>query len=269
MGGFAKLHSGIVDSSIWTEDHATRIVWITFLAKADASGNVIGCQQRLAASANVSIDEYDIAIEKLSSPDPESKTPDEEGRRIVPIQGGWRLVNHAKYRAKRDSETRKEQNREAQKRRRERAKNASAKSAKRQPMSAQAEAEADKERPNSEEFALACHLLEKIKEHKTDFKAPNLNTWAKAIDRMLRLDHRKPERIREVIDWAQGHSFWQTNILSAEKLRKQFDQLEIQMAKPPPGRNPSSQESLPPLYRDADGLTPLERHQREHATATA
>jgi hypothetical protein len=142
MSGFTKLHECIVRSSIWTEDLVTRIVFVTFLAMADASGNVIGVRKRLAASANVSIEEYDRAIEKLSSPDPESKTPDHEGRRIIPIPGGWHLVNYAKYRANRDPERRREQNREAKRRQREREKKASAKC---QPKSAQAEAEAEAE----------------------------------------------------------------------------------------------------------------------------
>jgi hypothetical protein len=36
----------------------------------------------------------------LLSPDPDSRTEDYEGRRIEVVDGGWRLINHAKYRAK-------------------------------------------------------------------------------------------------------------------------------------------------------------------------
>jgi hypothetical protein len=115
-----------------------------FLAKADASGNVSGVSKRLAASANVSIEEYDKAMTILTAPDPESKSPDHEGRRLLPIPGGWHLVNHAKYRSNRDPEKRREQNREAKRRQRQRQKEA-AKSAPRQPKSAQAEAEAEAE----------------------------------------------------------------------------------------------------------------------------
>lgn len=45
------------------------------------------------------------------SPDAYSRTPDNEGRRIEPIDGGWRLLNHEKYRALRDEETVKESKR--------------------------------------------------------------------------------------------------------------------------------------------------------------
>ena len=32
-----------------------------------------------------------------------------------------------------------------------------------------------------------------------------------------------------MIYWCQQHYFWHTNILSTEKLRKQYDQLSMQM----------------------------------------
>lgn len=48
---------------------------------------------------------------KFLSPDKWSRTTDNEGRRIEPIDGGWRLLNHAKYRAIRDEEAIKESKR--------------------------------------------------------------------------------------------------------------------------------------------------------------
>lgn len=46
---------------------------------------------------------------------------------------------------------------------------------------------------------------------------------------MIRLDKRKVEDIEAMIRWCQQHYFWHTNILSTEKLRKQYDQLSMQM----------------------------------------
>src|SRR5207247_2600082 len=58
------------------------------------------------------------ALAKLGSPDPLSRTPDEDGRRIVPLdegrEWGWRLVNYMRYRLIRDQEGRRQQGREAQ-----------------------------------------------------------------------------------------------------------------------------------------------------------
>jgi DNA-binding transcriptional regulator YhcF (GntR family) len=84
-------------------------------------------------------------------------------------------------------------------------------------------------RPNSDAFRLSELLLNLILERKPDFKKPNLQSWSKHIDRMVRLDKRTPERIEAVIRWSQKEPFWQNNILSAEKLRDKFDQLELKM----------------------------------------
>ncbi len=81
------------------------------------------------------------------------------------------------------------------------------------------------------EMQLANLLLEHILERKPNFKRPNLQTWAKKIDLMIRVDGRDPDRIKEVIEWCQTDDFWQNNILSTEKLRKHFDRLELQMEK--------------------------------------
>jgi len=84
---------------------------------------------------------------------------------------------------------------------------------------------------DSIEYGLAKHLFDSIRSFKEDFKKPNLQTWAKHIDYMLRLDERNPERIEAVINWCTRNDFWKSNILSTEKLRQQFDRLEIEMDK--------------------------------------
>lgn len=82
---------------------------------------------------------------------------------------------------------------------------------------------------NSESFRLAQLLFENIRSRKPDFKKPNISNWSVVIDRMMRLDKRKAERIEKVIKWSQMDPFWQNNILSTEKLRKHFDRLEMLM----------------------------------------
>lgn len=83
------------------------------------------------------------------------------------------------------------------------------------------------------EFKLSSYLYKKILKNNPDQKKPNLQSWAKHIDYMIRLDKRKPKKIKELIDWCQGHSFWHANILSTKKLREQFDQLTLNMKKEP------------------------------------
>lgn len=108
---FTKLFSSITESTVWCEPHATVRVWIAMLAKADHVGRVFASIPGLANLARVGVDECEAAIQTFLSPDRYSRTPDFEGRRIEPIDGGWRLLNHAKYRAMRDEESVKESKR--------------------------------------------------------------------------------------------------------------------------------------------------------------
>ena len=108
---FTKLFSSITESTIWCESDQTRIVWIAILAMADHAGRVWSSIPGLANRARVPLEAVEAALETFMSPDPYSRTPDHEGRRIEPIDGGWRLLNHAKYRAIRDEESIKESKR--------------------------------------------------------------------------------------------------------------------------------------------------------------
>jgi hypothetical protein len=115
---FTKLFSSITESTIWCEPHATVRVWIAMLAKCDRHGAIQASVPGFARLANVTLAECEAAIATLLAPDAYSRTPDNEGRRIEVIEGGWRLLNHAKYRDMRDEEARRQQNREAQRRHR-------------------------------------------------------------------------------------------------------------------------------------------------------
>jgi len=98
--GFTKLFNTIVTSTIWREDNDTRILWITMLAIADRYGEVSGSVPGMAHIANISEEGCRRAITKLESPDPDSRTPDYEGRRIEKIDGGWHVLNYELYRKK-------------------------------------------------------------------------------------------------------------------------------------------------------------------------
>ena len=115
---YTKLFSSITDSSIWSEDSDTKVVWVTMLAMSDQFGRVHAAIPGLAKRANVSIEKTEIAIKKFLSPDQYSRTKDHDGRRIEEAEGGWRLLNHQLYRDLKHADDRKEQNRLAQERRR-------------------------------------------------------------------------------------------------------------------------------------------------------
>jgi hypothetical protein len=106
-GTFVKLFGSILNSSMWCADGDTRLVWITMLLLADADGNVWGAIPGVARQAGVEVDACRRAIDYLSAPDPDSRSSELEGRRIVPIDGGWRVVNARKYREMQTSGQRK------------------------------------------------------------------------------------------------------------------------------------------------------------------
>ena len=120
MAGFTKLFSDIIHSTIWREDNETRIVWVTMLAMADSRGEVHASVPGLADAARVDLDECIVALKKLSLPDKWSRSKDYEGRRIEEIQGGWLLLNHARYKRKLSNDDQREQARMRQRRKRER-----------------------------------------------------------------------------------------------------------------------------------------------------
>jgi len=78
-------------------------------------------------------------------------------------------------------------------------------------------------------FRLAELLFELIRQRNPEHKAPDFQAWARHVDLMIRLDGRTPERIEQVIRWTARDPFWSKNILSAGKLRQQFDALVIKM----------------------------------------
>lgn len=111
MSGYTKLFSSIVTSTIWREPNEVRIVWITMLALANKDGEVHASIPGLADMARVSIEQCEMSLTVLESPDKYSRTKDYEGRRIEAMQGdqgGWRLLNHPKYRRLMSSEERRE-----------------------------------------------------------------------------------------------------------------------------------------------------------------
>lgn len=105
---FTKLFNSITESTVWCEPDRTRLVWITMLAMADRHGRVWASIPGLANRARVPVEDCRTAIDTFLAPDRDSRTDLNEGRRIEPIDGGWRLLNHQKYRDIRDEESIKE-----------------------------------------------------------------------------------------------------------------------------------------------------------------
>ncbi|GAB1407688.1 hypothetical protein MASR1M8_16070 [Thermomonas brevis] len=109
---YTKLFRSIAASTIVSEPVATRWLWVTMLSQADKAGKVYASVPGLARIANISIAECEEGLRCFMSPDPYSRTSDHEGRRVEAFDGGWRLLNHAKYDAMRNEAERREKKRE-------------------------------------------------------------------------------------------------------------------------------------------------------------
>jgi hypothetical protein len=90
--------------------------------------------------------------------------------------------------------------------------------------------------PSREAVRLAALLKAEILRNKPDFnfRLDQERSWAVAADRMLRLDHRKPEQVADLIRWVQHDEFWMSNVLSMDTLRDKFDQLELRRVRSGP-----------------------------------
>jgi hypothetical protein len=81
----------------------------------DSDGVVDMTPTAIAGKTGIPLEIIEKGIKILEKPDPYSRTPDYEGRRIALLEDhrnwGWFLVNHKKYRDMIDAETRREQTR--------------------------------------------------------------------------------------------------------------------------------------------------------------
>lgn len=112
--GFTKLDEDIFDSSLTPLGPIPFAVFVLLLAKAKPPDGIARVAPSvIAGRLLISREECVRAFEVLQAPDPESRTPDDEGRRIERADGGWRVINYWKYREKRDPEIRREQTRAA------------------------------------------------------------------------------------------------------------------------------------------------------------
>lgn len=96
------------------------LVFTNLLAHADQSGRVDIHPRAIAEEVGLSEDSVRVALGFLEAVDEESRSPENEGRRIVLLDGhrawGWQIVNYGKYRAIKNEDDRREQNRLAQER---------------------------------------------------------------------------------------------------------------------------------------------------------
>jgi len=121
---FVKLSRSIYDGSL-----ATRGPWealITFqqmLVLCDRFGVIDMTPEAIARHTTLPLEIIKKGIAELEQPDPDSRRPDEEGRRIKRLDPdrswGWEIVNYAHYRNLKRAEERREYQRTFMRKKRE------------------------------------------------------------------------------------------------------------------------------------------------------
>lgn len=95
---FTKLDRGILQSSMMAESSDTFKVWIVLLAACDSDGVARVSSVFISSVSHLPLEAVKAALARLSSPDPESRSLVDEGRRIRRDDGGYELINYKVYR---------------------------------------------------------------------------------------------------------------------------------------------------------------------------
>lgn len=93
----------------------------------------------------------------------------------------------------------------------------------------QAEPKRSKFKYNDEQMRFASWFYDRVKLVAPSTKEPNLKSWANTARLMNEQDGISLRDMAEVFNWANTDDFWSTNILSPDKLRKQYSKLEAKM----------------------------------------
>jgi hypothetical protein len=103
MSGYTPVFSTVFTGTLHGRWPDTGL-WLCLLAMADKHGLIDCTPQYIAGVTGLSAEDVIGCIERFTRPDPYSRSQDEEGRRLIPIDParpwGWRIVNHGKYREK-------------------------------------------------------------------------------------------------------------------------------------------------------------------------
>lgn len=114
---YAKVFGQIYDGTLCTRGPWQALVTFQqLLVLADVEGNVDMTPGAISRRTTIPLDIIEMGLATLIQPDPESRTPTEEGRRIMPLAEGrtwgWRIVNYKHYRDMKREEDRRQYHRE-------------------------------------------------------------------------------------------------------------------------------------------------------------
>jgi hypothetical protein len=98
---FSKIFASMYDGTL-VADWKALVTFQQILVLSDSAGVLDMIPAAIAARTGIPLEIIEAGIAELEKPDPYSRTPDSEGRRIERLDAhrawGWRVVNFAKYR---------------------------------------------------------------------------------------------------------------------------------------------------------------------------
>jgi len=125
---YGKIFDEIFDSTIAEFGGDTIYTFIVMVVKSDSKGFIRMTSAALSRTMGKDVDTIKLCLSNLEEPDPDSSTPEYNGRRIISLREltggeenrGWWVVNKEKYAKLAKQADRTNQNREAQQRKRDR-----------------------------------------------------------------------------------------------------------------------------------------------------
>lgn len=110
---YGKLFAQMYDGTLGTRGPWQALVTFQqLIILADQDGVVDMTAEAISRRTTIPLEIVRVGIAALEEPDPDSRTPDEEGRRILRLSEGrvwgWSIVNYDKYRKIRTAEDRRE-----------------------------------------------------------------------------------------------------------------------------------------------------------------
>lgn len=119
---YGKIFDSMYEGTLYGHWEAL-VTFQQLIVLCDADGIVDMTPKAIAARTGIPLRIIKKGLTLLEAPDPHSRTPDQEGRRIELIDAhrpwGWHLVNHEKYQHMQDADTVRAQTRERVRRHRE------------------------------------------------------------------------------------------------------------------------------------------------------
>jgi hypothetical protein len=220
---FTKLDDGLILSSLMREPPETFKVFIALLSQTGPDGVARISPAALPGLCYLSREQVDTALDTLRAPDPDSRTKEEDGRRIRDVEGGLYVINYHRYRARTATDYLRDKQRQYRDRKRRRQRTSG--------HAVEDTGEADiPPQPIStgKHTAIAIMLTDEYRQLHAGWFPSALPSgeiiarWRTACEAMLDAG-RTVGQIRQAWEAVRGDDFWRENVTGLDVLRDKWN----------------------------------------------